>query len=77
MDRLVEIEEAEALLAGACAAINAAVLAKGSLGDGAEKFRRELARALVAVCEAREALYQVRPDLRPSSMPHPDDLPSR
>ena len=74
MDPNRDIETAEELLANACSAIAEAILVHPSLQDGAPRFKRQLADALVRVWEAREVLFAARPDLRPASMPHPDTL---
>ena len=69
------IEHAEHLLARACLEISEAVRASGALEEPSSgRYKRHLADALVRVWEAREALFAVRPELRPPSMPHPDTL---
>ena len=71
------IESAESLLARACSDVSEAVSAQGSLGgEAARRYKRHLANALVQIWEAREALFDERPDLRPPSMPHTDSLRS-
>jgi hypothetical protein len=72
MSRDMTIERAEELLACACGDISAAVAAVDLLDPATSKpYKRHLADALVRVWEAREALFAMRPDLRPPSMPHP------
>lgn len=66
------IERAEFLLAAACSNINEAAGAYNSVEElRASRYKRHLADALVRVWEAREAIFALRPDLRPPSMPHP------
>ena len=72
-----EIETADSLLANACSDVSDAVSAQDSLdGEAARRYKRHLANALVQIWEAREALFNKRPDLRHPSMPQTGSLPS-
>jgi hypothetical protein len=70
------LEHVEELLAHACADISEAVALYSSLSaSGQAKFKRNLADALVRVFEARDAVFALRPDLRPASFPASESNP--
>jgi hypothetical protein len=61
------LERIEELLACACGDITEAVSLHSSLtGQDQAKFKRQLADSLVRVWDARDVVFNLRPDLKPS-----------
>lgn len=70
------IETLEALLAGACTLLNDAAAIQKELKTQPEKdVLRSIADALLRCWDARDHIFNVRPDLKPEFMMHAEKFP--